>query len=197
MPNGYTQGIYEGRDVSLREFLMTVGRGMTMAIMQRDEALDQPVKLRKISTYHQERLAEALAEQQRLLAMTFEESHRAARDEFEQRQAEHEEAARKDAELSARYDAMIEQVLGWTPEPEVDYVKTHALRYLRESKEFDCGSIYPPRPQRLSGSEWRAQKREENDRDIEYHKKEWNDEIERVAGFNERILAFHRSLPDA
>jgi hypothetical protein len=199
MPNGYTADIYEGKDITLREYLMKVGRGMSMAIMQRDEALDAPVKLREPSKYSLERLGEALEAKHKLLTMTQADRNSAAAQEWESQKLAHQQAVRNRDGMRKRYQAMIDQVEAWEPVEKVAYVKEHALRYLRESMDFDCpssGRVYPEDPgDTWNGYEWFDKELSRLNKDIEYHREAWDEEVERVNDFNEHILAFHESLP--
>jgi hypothetical protein len=199
MPSGITSKIYDGEDVSLRDYLMTVGRQMSMAIMQRDEG-PGPVKLRKPSTYSLDALEQAILERHRLADLTEAECADEAAAEFlRSREARREYKERKDA-LRARYQAMYEKVEAWEPDPKVEYVKGHALKYLRESIEFDCPEgrdIWPPdQDEPTPWGKWRDEKIAECERQIERYSEQWDEEVERVNDFNEHILAFHRSLPD-
>lgn len=66
MPSGMTADIYEGKDVSLRDYLMTVGRGMGFAILQRDDDSSEPVKVTEAEAdtrYHDGCLRDAKAQQ--------------------------------------------------------------------------------------------------------------------------------------
>lgn len=198
MPSGITADIYEGKDVSLRDYLMTVGRQMSMAMMQRDDDPKEPVKLRKPSSYALDSLEQAILERHRLADLTEAEAKGEAAKEWHAATAAHREAAKENDELKARYKSMIAKVQAWQPEPDVEYVKGHALRYLQESLKFDCAYVYPgdpgdkPKPTDV----WLTEKITEVERQITYFTKQWEDEVERVSDFNKHILAFHRSLPD-
>lgn len=202
MPMGITAAIYEDKDVSLRDYLMRVGRSMSMAIMQRDSDQDEPVKLRRESEYAHRSVAEHRAELERLRALSAEDAAAEAEHEFAEATEAFEKVKAEKAALRKRYEDMLVQVEGWVPELKVIYVKEHAIKCLRESIEFDCSKDgddmrYYPKPQRLSGSAWLEQKIASEQRSLAYAEKQLAEEIERVADFNEHIEAFLRSLPDA
>jgi hypothetical protein len=202
MPSGITSDIYEGKDVSLRDYLMTVGRQMSMAIMQRDDDPREPVRVRKPSTTYLDWLDEAIQERHRLADMTERDAADAAAEEFAQRREDRRKAEQRSDELEARYDSMIAKVQAWEPEESVAYVKKHALKYLRESKEFDCWSLpqldrmYPIPTEPVPAEEWLATAIADTEDKILRYSELWDEECDRVADFNEHILAFHRSLPD-
>jgi hypothetical protein len=61
MPTGITAAIYEGKDVSRDEFLMRVARSFTLAIMQREDDPDAPLKHDEPDhSYHNEEIRESL-----------------------------------------------------------------------------------------------------------------------------------------
>lgn len=199
MPSGITSDIYEGKDVSLRDYLMGVARQMSMAIMQRDSDPREPVKLREVQPYSKDRLDEAQAELERLESLSLEDAAREAQAELKQVEAAHISVVNDREALTRRYDDMIAKVRTWKPEPIVQYVKDHALKYLEESREFDCGhGVYPTAPVRADyePERWLKAKIDRARRDVEYHTKQYQEEVERVAGYNLHIEAFHRSLPD-
>lgn len=200
MPMVITAAIYEGNDVSLRDYLMRVGRSMSMAIMQRDSDQDEPVKPRQESDYARRRVEEHRAELERLGALSVEDAAGAAEREFVEATEFYEKAKAEKAALRRRYEDMLAQVEAWEPDSKVIYVKEHAIKYLRESIEFDCSKDgddmrYYPKPERLSGVDWLAQKIADAQRSLEYAEKQLAEEVARVADFNEHIEAFLRSLP--
>lgn len=195
MPNGFTSDIYEGKNTSLRDYLMGVGRGMGFAIMQRDDDSRDPVKHREVSTYHAYALADAQNEHARLLSLSWGESEVEAAQEYDATLAAHEKANAANEALAARYDDMIAAVQEWPGVPEVPNVKVYALTYLRDSKQFDCGSVYPPKPEPQPTIQWKNERVAKALRDIEYHSAQWEQEKARVAEVNAMIDAFYRSLP--
>src|SRR4051794_27715841 len=99
MPSGITAEIYEGKDVSLRDYLMRVGRQMGFAVMQRDSDLDEPVKATEPSSYYERRVPELDARVQELQAMTEAEADVAAHCDFEERHTAWQETKAERAAL--------------------------------------------------------------------------------------------------
>ena len=201
MPSGITSAIYEGKDVTLRDYLMQVGRSMSMAIMQREDDQDEPVKLRQESKYPRLYVAEHQAELDRLRTMSPSEAEHAARQEFTEATKRYEKTRADKVSLRKRYEDMLSQVEAWEPDPKVAYLKDQAAKYLRESIDFDVGRDgedmrYYPKPERLTGPVWLKTKVADEERSLERAKKTVVEEIERVADFNGHIEAFLRSLPD-
>lgn len=198
MPSGITAAIYEGKDTSLRDYLIRVGRSMSMAIMQRDDDPGAPVKRREISAYCQTDVDKALAKIDRLLTMTIEEAQIASELSDIERALAIEAAIIKDTVLRERYDAMMREVRAWKPKPKVAYVKEHAIKYLQESIDHDCDddpAQYYPKPAGLSGAEWLRKARVDAEEELVRAETQLAEEVARVADYNEHIDAFLESLP--
>lgn len=200
MPNGITAAIYEGKDVSLRDYLMRVGRSMSLAIMQREENQDAPVRRREVSQYERDHVTSTRAELVRLRQMTPEQAGAGAEREFIEATASYEKTKADKAALRERYDAMLAEVEAWEPNPKVMYVKEHAIKYLRESMDFDLSKdgndmTYYSRPVRLDGARWLAERTAQAKDAFDRAVVRLDEEIVRVADFNEHIEAFLESLP--
>lgn len=202
MPSGITSDIYEGKkEVTLRDYLMTVGRQMGYAIMQRDDDPTKPVEYVEPSTrYYDESIAEAQAVLARIDGMSVEQAQEEANAEYAAELERWKDTERKKLELRDRYEAMIAQVEGWEPDPLIADTKTQAVKYLRESIEFDVGAPgeemrYYRYPIRQSGAEWLNAKRDEAKRTIERGRQNIREERERTAERNRYIAAFLDSLP--
>ena len=203
MPNGYTAAIYDGQPVSVRDYLMGVGRGMGFAIMQRDDSHDEPVHhVEPHTDYHDSELAKARTLLAEVDTMTTEQAAKRARSEHEEALRDWTETRERRRSLRARYEEMITEVEAWEPDPLVVGVKEAAAKYLRESMDFDCGDPkddmrWYPYPTLLSGPEWINAKRAEATRDIEYHEAQRCEEIDRANERNRYIAAFLSSLPSS
>ena len=200
MPSGITGPIYEGQDVSLRDYLMRVGRQMSFAIVQKEDDNDAPVRLTTESTYHAERVAEGEAALAELRAMTPAETFAAAQFDYEKRHKAWEKAVAEKIALRARYEDMLAQVEAWEPDPLIAPTKDSAIRFLRESIDFDCGTEgeelrWNPEPQLVSAPVWHAQRIAEEELWLEDAREQVRKDRVRVADRNRLIEAFLRSLP--
>lgn len=199
MPSGLTADIYEGKDVTLRDYLLRVGRSMGYAILQRDDDPDAPVKRSEPSTsYYDE--SEAKAEERitwlRSLtpAQVADEAHAeylTLLKDWKQRRVD------RDA-LRARYEAMIAEVAAWQPDPLIESTKTNAIKYLRESIDFDCGTgEWDKEPVEKEPRAWLQAELDEAARSVQYAVTHRAEEIARTNERNRYIDAFHASLPGA
>jgi hypothetical protein len=202
MPSGITSDIYEGKDVTLQDYLLRVGRSMSFAIMQRDSDVDEPVKYREPSTkYDEERIAKAQAEIVELEKMTLAEAAQRSTAEYNEKMKAREEYKANKEALLQRYENMLAKVKAWEPDEKIAYVKKYAIQYLEESIEFDVGdrsnlTKYYPYPMRLNGSEWLNDKTQQARETIDRARKNIKEELDRVKDFNEHIDAFLKSLPN-
>jgi hypothetical protein len=201
MPNGFTSKIYDGEPQSLRDYLMGVGRGFGFAIMQRDDPWDAPVRHVKPSNYHVEKIAEATEKLRELETMTTAEAHAAAREDYDAALVKWQDRNETNRLMGVRYDQMIDQVEAWDPgDARFDDLKEQALKYLRESRDFDVSNEeqqrrYNPYPTMLSGDGWLHREKKAQRDLIDYHTEQNRQEIKRADERNEWIDAFLKSLP--
>lgn len=206
MPSGITAAIYDGSDTTLRGYLMQIGRGMGFAVMQRDDDPREPVKPVEPQTgYYERELTRSRERLAELEAMTPRTARVAAREAADA--ARSAWADRRDHKLAlrGRYEEMIRQVEAWEPEPLIateTQIKEEALKYLRESIEFDCGKPgeemrYYPKPQTLTPDDWLKREIEATRAAIDRHEQSIREERTRTAERNRYITAFLASLPPA
>lgn len=199
MPNGYTAGIYDGEQ-SLRDFLMGVGRGMGFAVMQRDDPMDEPVKRQPESTYYTRSLVTAREDLARLEALTPETARPLAEAAYSEAMDRYRETKRDKLALRARYDDMERQVLAWDPPAEIQVVKDAALKYLRQSADFDCGERgeemrFYSEPRWLSPEDWLREEVAAARERVARYEREAAAERKRTDERNRYIDLFLSSLP--
>lgn len=200
MPNGYTAPIYEGEDISTRDYIMRVGRAFGFAILQRDDSLDDPVKVpeRRVSSFYSERLAGAVDTLIALNEMSAEDCERAAQSDFTTDVIARIESRAKMIRCRLRYAGMAARVEAWTPPEGLTQVKDHALNFLIESDKADNGLLESERygpPQLLAGAEWHDQKRERAIDDLERMTDYIIDDLTRETGRADYAEGFLESLP--
>src|SRR5437870_4307935 len=120
MPSGYTATLYEGEQ-SFEDFVWGCARGMGALVLLRDSP-DAPIPERfEPGTYYATRVADAQLRLDALNGMTADDAERAARTAFESETEYRRAADRRDAEIRARYEAMLRRVRAWEP-PTPDHV---------------------------------------------------------------------------
>jgi hypothetical protein len=200
MPSGITAAIYEGKEVSRDEFLMRVARSFSLAIMQREDDPDTPLKRDEANTkYHDDKIAGAEADLRELSGLSIDEARRRSMAEYDKAVEDWKAERNKRLALRSRYEAMIREVEAWEPEPLIAYLKDGALKQLRESLEFDCGKPgeemkYRQHPQLLAAEEWIETKITAARREIDYCREQIVKRQKVADERNEHIDAFYRSL---
>lgn len=194
MPTGYTADLYEGKDVSLPQFVLTCARAFGATVTMRDEPLDAPIPDEFApSDYHERRRAEARAALAEAEAWTDEDAAREAGRDYAKALAAYRESERKRLALKQRYEAMLDQVLAWEP-PTDDHVnlKTFMVEQLQESIRFDCTPL--PEPTREDPATYKARQVKRHTESIAYHAREHAAEIARAEGRTQWVSALRQSL---
>lgn len=195
MPTGYTADVAEGKVTSFRVFALRCARAFGAAIMQRDDPMDAPPRLREISDYTIRYVAEREATVAKLNAMTVEEANDAAALAYGDALKAHRASVQCDTDTRNRYNAMLAEVVAWNP-PSADHqeLKDFMIQQLTEGRKFDCGYRHIP-PERQSGPVWLAEQKAEAARILGYAHESLAKETAAVAESNEWINALYKALP--
>jgi hypothetical protein len=196
MPTGYTSDLYEGKDVTVGDFILGCARAFGALVSMRDDAPDTPIPEEFEPTdYHLTALNAAKARLDHLAAMSAADIERLAQQERDQETARFVERDAQRRALRARYEAMLDQIHYWMPPtPEHHELKTFMIDQLERSIESDCGYRDNP-PRKKAPGEWHVEQIEKAKRDVEYHATEDRKERERVAQRNQWVRALRDSLP--
>ncbi len=190
MPTGYTSSIYEGKEVSVKDFISTCARAFGAYIMVRDEPLDKKVPDEfQPSTYNKEQLEKAKLRMQKLKSMTHEEIKSKVEEEYHQKVESNKKYYHEKLQLRNRYLDMLVKVKEWQP-PTPDHVnlKEFCIKQLEESLKWDCGSLEDYNPENVVKDTPEEQLNKQIESclwEIEYHAKQWDEEVKRT---NERNL---------
>lgn len=195
MPSGYTADIYEGKDVTLRDYLMGIGRGMGFAIMQRDSPPGPVEKVEPQTSYYDESQEKAEKRIAWLNKLTPEAVAVAAREDFEEKHAAWSARIAKTKDLRARYEALLAEALDWEPPADLAGAKEMAVSQLRQSIDYDCSTSFDNEPKKREAAIWLAEELTSAAQDVEYAVKHRAEELERTAERNRYIDLFYDSLP--
>lgn len=194
MPTGYTAAI--AKDITFEQFVMDCSRAMGAMIMMRDEPSDAPIPERfEPSDYSAKKLVEAQAELSRLQRYSENDATGAAKAEYAAAVSQYAERAKADAELRAKYEAMLARVMAWEA-PTIDHsgFKVFMVDQIKESIRFDCGMEHYPKPEQKTGAAWLADAIAKAGKDIAYRSKAHAEEVERTEGRNAWLSALRASL---
>jgi chromosome condensin MukBEF ATPase and DNA-binding subunit MukB len=193
MPTGYTEDIYEGKDVSFSDFALKCARAFGACIEQRDDdPNDKPKLIEKTKdNYHIKKIEKA---------KKWKKPTKAEFDAYVKKQtAYYNEQINKQNKLKASYQKMLDKANAWTPPTkEHEGLKKFMIEQLNSSIEFDCDNDYYQRElnniKQLTYNQYVKDMRDSNKRDIEYHTNELKKENERVDNRNAWISALYKSL---
>ena len=194
MPTGYTADLYEGKEVTFEEFVMKCARAFGALITMRDEPLDAPIPEEfQPSDWHLKELEEARQRLAEIQSWDEEQAEQEAKKAYQEAVRRRNEVIARNIQIRQRYEKMLVQVQAWIP-PTPDHrgLKNFMIDQLKKSIEFDC-SYVPDEPEQLSGAEYKQQQIAKVQRDIEYHTKEYEEEVKRVQE-NEWLRALRESL---
>ena len=194
MPTGYTLDLYDGKDITFEEFVLKCARAFGALIDMRDEPMDAPIPERfEPSDHHLEELEKAKRRLKEIRKWNEEKAEQEAERAYREALKEREEFIKKNKLIRKRYEDMLSKVQKWKP-PTIEHasLKQFMIQQLLESIEFDC--FVPEMPQRLSGEEYREQQIKKALSDIEYHEKEYAEEVNRVYEKNKWLLSLRESL---
>lgn len=199
MPNGYTSDIYNGKDVTLKEFALKCARNFGALIHMRDESLDAPIRLKNLEdSYHKKRIEQLESELENLKSnpKSIEDLEKEYELEILKIKAEDEKRNKEIIDLKSRYESLLKQVEAWIP-PTNEHInlKNFMIRQLTESIEFDCIE-YSQLKYFPSKEDWIKEKLSNSRlyKDLEYHKTEFEKYKSHTIKSNEWIIQLEESL---
>jgi hypothetical protein len=197
MPTGYTSEIYNGKEVSGKDFLLQCARAFGACIMMRDEPNNAEIPEEfKPDTYHLDQIEKAKDDLKKYQSMSNEEIQKKIDKEYDDKIKYNQKQIEEARKMKNRYLNTIAEVTAWIP-PTPDHVnlKQFALQQLRESIDWDCGTkYYEEEVIKLSPKEWLDNRIESCLKSIEYHTKEYDSEVKRVSERNKWIKDLRESL---
>jgi len=194
MPTGYTLDLYDGKDLTFEEFVLKCARAFGALIDMRDEPMDAPIPERfEPSDYHLKELIKAKKRLKEIKKWDEEKAEQEAERAYREALKEREEFIKKNKLIRKRYEDMLSKVQKWKP-PTIEHesLKQFMIQQLVESIEYDC--FIPEMPQRLSGEEYKEQQIKKALSDIDYHEREYAEEVNRVYERNKWLLSLRESL---
>lgn len=200
MPTGYTHAISEG--ITFPDFALRCARAFGYLVGMREDSLDTQIP-EEFEPYpwHKEELNKAQRQLGRIKNKTIGEmleiSKRAAERDHRTALKVETEIRERSRELRKQYEAMLDEVFGWDP-PTPDHVelKTFMIEQIRSSIEHDCcgDEDWEDDPELLTPFDHLARRLVRIGSAIDYHTREWNDEVERTRQRNEWIQQLRASL---
>ncbi len=195
MPTGYTSDIYEGKEVTMSDYLIQCARAFGATITMRDEPLGKSIPVFEPNSYYKESLVKERIKYDHFLKMTDDEIRHEIDAVYDEQLKSYERLAKESQERRKRYESILKELKAWEP-PTVDHIglKNFAVNQIETSIETDCiysDSRYPQKP---TVEEWKSQKLEEFETNIEYYSAKWNEEVLHTKNRNKWVNDLKMSL---
>jgi hypothetical protein len=197
MPTGYTSDIYDGKDISGKEFLMLCARAFGATIMMRDDDLKTPIPENfEINSYYSTNLDKAKKELELYESMALNDAETLSKEEYNNNEVYRMNQIEKIMQMSKRYQTVLDFLLNWNPPTDDhDNLKKFAIEQIKDSMEFDCEVSYYSTPSKLlSGQEWLDEKIENLKDDVKRYEEDLEKEKDRVNGRNLWVKQLRESL---
>ncbi len=182
MPSGYTHEIYDGKSVTLEQYILKCARAFGGFIHMREDSLSEQIRKPEMSDYHEKALKDAQKRLAEAEAVTIEEAARDIEETCSKIEESNRHSYEKRKALKERYEDMIAKVEAWTPPTdEHENVKDFAIGQLRDSIEHDCGNMerYLEPVVRINPEEWIQNRIDSCKKSVEYHEKSFQEQTER------------------
>lgn len=195
MATGYTDKVQKGELTSFKEFAYLCTRAMGVAVLQREESLDVPLKEEYTAdtSFWEKSLSKAYAGLIAAIAWTPEEAQEKADAAYAEHVQHAKEANARTAEQLKNYRAMLAKVLDWTPPTsEHQGLKNFMIEQLQDSIKHDGYLVDVPSP--ITGEEYRVREIQAHQRSISLSSEQIEKEITRAQSRTEWIKAFKDSV---
>lgn len=180
MATGYTHGVLDGKVTTLKDYLSKFFIG-------REE--DEVKADRKPDLYHQEQLIQARKDLERAKRISLAEAAQIVEAEHQRNLKDETRFQEKQKVERKRLEDMLQKVEAWDAEGNeiCEDIKKYAISQLKETIQFDCrvGSLYPTKAR--TPEEYIQDELDQATRDIGYHTKGWNEEVDRCLKQNEAV----------
>lgn len=193
MPTGYTNDVAEGKITELKPFILRLARGMGALYSMRDDPWDAPIPDKFEPTpYYKNKIVELQAELDHLDSMSVEDAAAKQDEEIEAAKIYGDSYIANIEEKETRYRDMILKVQAWEGAPEG--IKEFAIDQLYDSLKCDCGTYRPSLPEKLDPVVWMANKIADVVKDLNYAKRNWQEELDRVEARSKWVKQLKESL---
>jgi hypothetical protein len=191
MPSGYTSDIYNGKEVTFKDFALGCARAFGACVMQRDDPADEKPKIMPEESYHTEKLKN-LGEFKKPTEAEFESY-------VKETIADYEKSIKEKNELKKRYSDILEKAKNWQPPTkEHERLKAFMIEQLADSSSFDCGvSFYESELTSLSAmtyEDYVTKKLAVHNGSIKYHKEYEAKDLDNIKQRNKWITDLCNSL---
>jgi len=192
MPSGYTSDIYNGKEVTFKDFALGCARAFGACVMQRDDPADEKPKIMPEESYHTEELKKL---------KKFKKPTKAQFDSYvKETIADCEKSIKEKNELKKRYSDILENAKNWQPPTkEHERLKAFMIEQLTDSRSFDCCGLdhYEHELKVVSAMTYKdyvKKKLAEHNRHIKYHEEYEAKDLSNIKQRNKWIKDLYDSL---
>jgi hypothetical protein len=192
MPSGYTSDIYNGKEVTFKDFALGCARAFGACVMQRDDPADEKPKIMPEESYHTEELKKL---------NKFKKPTKAQFDSYvKETIADCEKSIKEKNELKKRYSDILENAKNWQPPTkEHERLKAFMIEQLTDSRSFDCCGLdhYEHELKVVSAmtyEDYVTKKLTEHNRSIKYHEEYEAKDLFNIKQRNKWIKDLYDSL---
>ncbi len=194
MPTGYTEKLYDGHNQTFSEFVLRCARAFGALISMRDDSLEKTIPDEFVPyKWYQEQRVQAEERLNRARNWTSEEAELAAAQYHAQNVAGIKKSNAVNYARWERYHSMLTEVKRWTPpSPEYVELKEFMIKQLDDSMKYDCYTMEIPVC--MSGESYRQREIMQAEKDIAYHIKENDLEVNRAQEKTNWVRVLKRNL---
>lgn len=193
MPTGYTSEIYNGKELSLKEFALTCARQFGACIRLRDEPITGDIPVFEPERYHLDELEKNKQEQQAFFSMTEDQLREQYQKEVEEDRQHIAQMNEQSQQIKKRYDKLLLEVRQWVPPtPDHHNLKTFMIDQIERSYGVDCFEYKSHMP--TTFEKWKEDKINKFIRDDKYHREGYEKECTNVARSNAWVNALKGSF---
>ena len=191
MPTGYTTDIYDGKDVSFRDFALNCARAFGACVMQRDDPADEKPKIMPEESYHAEQLKK-LGKFKKPTKAEFE-------NYIKTKIADRKETIEEKKKLQKAYNRKIKEAQDWNPPtPEHEGLKKFMIQQLTDSMDFDCNYDYHEselnKLSKMTYDDYFEQQKQNHKWMIKYHTEYLEKDLNNIRQRNKWIQDLYNSL---
>ena len=192
MPTGYTSDIYDGKNVTFKDFALKCSRAFGACVHQRDDDPNDPPKFREVDVkYYEDKIKSAKA---------FKKPTKAEYNEYLSKATKRiENQIKKNKKLAVDYTNLLNQAKAWNPPTkEHERFKEFMIEQLQTSLDHDCGTEYYERElesiKTITYTEYCKEVKDSSNRDIKYYTEAMEKEKNSVTNSNKWLTNLIESL---
>lgn len=193
MATGYTYRVIE-EDQSFEDFALHCMTAFGACIEQRDSNDIKP-KLRKIDTYHYDKIKETAKKLSDFLDKSDEDIQKEIDNQYQKDVEYYESKKEKDAKIKTKLLEFKERIYKLNfPEGDYNQYKKFMLEQIDETIKFDCSGRFYNKPVKPSLNEYKNSKIGSYEHRINYHKDAWEKHQKNVEASNNWIKGAAKAI---